>query len=155
MNKYKNDEINILNEKNNFLLSLRKKKLNKKILENRIKYMNNDFAKLNNNNKLTYLANEEIDNSYSNNIKSKFNKLLLMLNENIDDKNYLKYLKELFEYISKYFNKIIELKNISEPLVESSLLEKIIDNLIIVQKINNKDILNLILITFLFRYLYI
>ena len=146
MNKYNNDEINILNEKSNFSLSLRKKKLNKKILENRLKYINKEFAKLNNNNKVAYLTNEEKDNTISNDIKSKFNKL--MLDKNINEKNYLKYLEELFEYISKNFIKIIELKKINEPLIESILLEKIVDNLIIEQKINNKEILNLILIIF-------
>ena len=146
MNKYNNDEINILNEKSNFSLSLRKKKLNKKILENRLKYINKDFVKLNDNNKVAYLTNEEKDNTISNDIKSKFNKL--MLDKNINEKNYLKYLEELFEYISKNFIKIIELKKINEPLIESILLEKIVDNLIIEQKINNKEILNLILIIF-------
>ena len=146
MNKYNNEEINMLKEKSNFSLSLRKKKLNKKILENRLKYINKDFSKLNDNNKVAYLTNEEKDNTISNDIKSKFNKL--MLDKNINENNYLKYLEELFEYISKNFIKIIELKKINEPLIESILLEKIIDNLIIEQKINNKEILNLILIIF-------
>ena len=79
--------------------------------------------KENENNKKINHKNEENKSFFINNIKYKFNELLL--DKNSDEKNYLKCLNEIFEFIKQSY-KDIELNNIQEPLIESLKLEKII-----------------------------
>ena len=102
--------------------------------------------KENENNKKINHKNEENKSFFINNIKYKFNELLL--DKNSDEKNYLKCINEIFEFIKRYY-KDIELNNIQEPLIESLTLEKIIlYNLIKNQFIYNQEILNLLLLIF-------
>ena len=152
MKKYNDEEISIINEKRNFLLSLRKKKLNKKILEKR-----NNFININNENQ-NQNSNKCVDvkksNSFISNIKSKFNELLSDKNNN--ETNYIKTLNEIIKYLQNSF-KDIQLNEISMPLIEYKIINKIYNDLTINKYINNYEILNLLLIIFsciLFIYNY-
>ena len=140
MKKY-NDDLFIIKEKENFLLTLRKKNLNKKLLEKRKNYILN-IDKEKKNSKKENHKNEK--NSYFiNNLKHKFSELFS--DKNNHEKNYINCLNEIFEFIKQSF-KDIEFNNIYEPLIESFVLEKIIFNYIEKNQNNNKnEILNLLL----------
>ena len=143
MNKYNDEEKNILQEKRNFLLNLRKNKINKKLLEQRNKYFKIDIEKKRVNKNISYF-NDSLKNSFIINVKFKFNGLLNKIN---NEQNFLQCLNELFEFIKNSFNDI-DLNRISESLVDSLTIEKIFESLTIKKFINNKEILNLILLIF-------
>ena len=143
MNKYNDEEKNILQEKRNFLLNLRKNKINKKLLEQRNKYFKIDIEKKRVNKNISYF-NDSLKNSFIINVKFKFNGLLNKIN---NEQNFLQCLNELFEFIKNSFNDI-DLNRISESLVDSLTIEKIFESLTIKKFIINKEILNLILLIF-------
>ena len=145
MNKYIKEQIENLNEKRSFLLSLRKRKLNKKIIENRSNYSNINAVKSKNEEKLKNLEKEEKNNSFIKFIKCKFNELCS--NKNKEEKIYTNILNEIMEYLSDNFQRI-ELNKVSESLIESQTLENIFNDLIIKKYINNTEIINLILIIY-------
>lgn len=140
MKKYNDIEISIINEKRNFLLSLRKKKLNKNLFEKRSNYLNE-----NNENQNLNFIEEEKHNTFINNIKYKFNELLL--DKNKDETNYITILNDIIKYLQNSF-KDIELNIITKPLIETKIIAKIYNDLTIKKYINNYEILNLILIIF-------
>ena len=113
MKKY-NDDLVIIKDRENFLLTLRKKNLNKKLLEKRKNYILN-IDKEKKNIKKENHRNEK--NSYFiNNLRHKFSELLS--DKNNHEKNYINCLNEIFEFIKQSF-KDIEFNNIYEPLIES------------------------------------
>ena len=136
-----NNDLFILRDKKNFMLSLRKKNLNKKLLEKRNNYTLNIDKERKNSKKANHKS-ENNKNNFINNIKYKFSEILS--DKNKDEKNYLKCLMEIFEFIKDSFNDI-EISNINEPLIESLTLEKIILNCIEKNQNNKKEILNILL----------
>ena len=146
MKNYIPEEINILNEKRNFLLSLRKKRINTKLNESRFKYLkssgeNQKINKKDNNND----QEQEKKNPLIISIKFKFNELL---SDKVNtEEKYILILQELFDNISM-FVKNYKAKTISEPLIESAIIEKIYNDLMIKKYINNKEILNKVLVIY-------
>ena len=146
MKNYIPEEINILNEKRNFLLSLRKKRINTKLNESRFKYLkssgeNQKINKKDNNNE----QEQEKKNPLIISIKFKFNELL---SDKVNtEEKYILILQELFDNISM-FVKNYKAKTISEPLIESAIIEKIYNDLMIKKYINNKEILNKVLVIY-------
>ena len=124
MKNYIPEEINILNEKRNFLLSLRKKRINTKLNESRFKYLkssgeNQKINKKDNNNE----QEQGKKNPLIISIKFKFNELL---SDKVNtEEKYILILQELFDNISM-FVKNYKAKTISEPLIESAIIEKFI-----------------------------
>ena len=140
MKQYNDIEISIINEKRNFLLSLRKKKLNKNLFEKRSNYVNK-----NNENQNLNFVEEEKHNTFINNIKFKFNELLLEINK--DETNYINILNDIIKFLQSSFNDI-ELNKIEKPLIETKVIAKIYNDLTIKKYIKNYEILNLLLIIF-------
>ena len=145
MKKYNAEEINIINEKRDFLLSLRKKRINSKLNESRFKYL----SKNNENQETNKLDMNEQKHEKKNpliiNIKFKFNELLSD-KANTEEK-YILNLQELIDSIS-LFVKNYKMKTVSEPLIESIVIEKIYNDLMIKKFINNKEILNKVLVIY-------
>lgn len=145
MKNYNQEEINIINEKRNFLLSLRKKRINTKLNESRFKYLiknneNQEENKFDNN-----IQEQEKKNPLIINIKFKFKELL---SDKINtEEKYILNLQELFDSIS-FFVKNYKMKTISEPLIESIVIEKIYNDLMIKKYINNKELLNKVLVIY-------
>lgn len=137
MKNYSKEELYILNEKRNYLLSLRKDKLNKKIIEKRTKYINNNNKQIIN----IFDSND----SFNKKVKSKFYEFLS--NKINKEEKYINTLNELFDIIKKYIQ-TNNINSISEPIIESIILEKIYNDLTLNKFINNNEILNLLLIIF-------
>ena len=144
MQNYSNEEQNIFEEKRKFLLSLRKNKINFKLFEGR------NITKFNN--KKTRNIFDENKNITIIDVKSKFNEILL--NENTTENGFLNILNELFKYFESFikYNKDID---INGEIIESSVKEKIYENLILHEYINNEEILlNVLLILSMEIFLY-
>ena len=137
MKDYSIDEENILEEKRNFLLSLRKTKINLKLFEGR------NISRLNTKN-IPKIFDDENSNII-NNIKLKFNEMFL--EENNNEEKFLIILNDLVEKFHSLF-KNNKIKYISEELIESSIIEKIYEHLMINKYINNNEIVSLVLIIF-------
>ena len=125
MKSYSFEEQNIFEERRKFLLSLRKNKINRKLFEGRHITKSNNIKTSNifdENNKLT------IDN-----IKAKFDDILLDINSN--EENFLNILDKLLENFSSFIecNKNLE---INEEIIKSPVIEKIYENLMIHGYIN-------------------
>ena len=146
MKNYNPEELNIINEKRDFLLSLRKKRINTKLKESRFKYLkknieNQEINKKDNNNE----QEQEKKNPLIINIKFKFDELLP--DKSNTEEKYLFILQELIDNIS-IFVKNYKSKTISEPLIESNVIEKIYNDLMVKKYINNKEILNKVLVIY-------
>ena len=145
MKKYNPQEIDIINEKRNFLLSLRKKRINSKLSESRFKYLNKndenqETNKINNN-----ILEQEKNNPLIINIKLKFSELL---SDKVNtEEKYILSLQELIDNIS-LFVKNYKMKTISEPLIESIVIDKIYNDLMTKKYINNKELLNKVLVIY-------
>ena len=125
MDNYTNDEQNIIDEKREFSLSLRKRKINFKLFEGRnISCFNNK--------KISSIFDEKNDISI---IKSKFNDLHFELD--INEEILLDNLSELLSILESF---IIHKKKIviSEELIEQSIIDKIYKN-ILFNKYNNQE----------------
>ena len=135
MKEHSIEDQNILIERKNFLLSLRKNKINFKLFERRNLALVNDKKIIN--------IFDENNNIKIADIKSKFNDLLLI--EDTNEEKFLNILCDLLNNFSKFIesNKI---KNINEEIIESAVIEKIYSILIIKGYINNEEILTIILI---------
>ena len=136
MNEYSIEEEKIIEEKRNFFLSLRKKKINFKLFEGR------NISRFNIKN--TKIFDDE-NNDIIINIKSKLNEIFL--EENNNKEKFVSILEDIIENLHCLFdnNKI---KYISEELIESSVVEKIYNYLIVDKYINNNEIVSLVLIIF-------
>ena len=145
MKNYTEEEMNILNEKRNYLLSLRKKRINLKINEQRFKNINIQNENQIINNEMTNMLDKEKNYSYFKNIKSKFEELLTDKANN--EEKYLSILKETFENIENFI-KNYNLNFLPDQLIDPIMLENLINDLIIKKFINNNEIINWILIVF-------
>ena len=144
MNEYSIEEEKIIEEKRNFFLSLRKKKINFKLFEGR------NISRFNIKN--TKIFDDE-NNDIIINIKSKLNEIFL--EENNNKEKFVSILEDIIENLHCLFinNKI---KYISEELIESSVVEKIYNYLIVDKYIINNEIVSLVLIIFsLIIFLYL
>ena len=131
------EEQNIFEERRKFLLSLRKNKINRKLFEGRHITKSNNIKTSNifdENNNLTF-----------DNIKAKFDDILLDINSN--EENFLNILDKLLENFSSFIecNKNLE---INEEIIKSPVIEKIYENLMIHGYINNQKILLDVLLIF-------
>ena len=145
MNNYIQEKVDFLDEKRNHLLNIRKNKLNKKIIENRIKHYNINVDRTKDEEQLKILEKEEKNNSFRKIIKYKFNELI---SDKIkDEKNYKNILNEIIECINDNI-KLIEINKVSEPFIEKEIIENIFNDLTIKKYVNNMEILNLILIIY-------
>ena len=146
MKKYNTEEINIIDEKRNFLLSRRKKRINTKLNESRFKFLNknNENKEINKEDNII-VEGQEKNNPLIKSIKFKFNELL---SDKVNtEEKYIFSLQELFDNIS-LFVKNYKMKTISEPLIESLVIEQIYNDLMTKKYINNKEILNKVLVIY-------
>ena len=144
MKSYSIEKQNILEEKRKFSLILRKNKINFKLFEGR-------HLPKNHNKKISNIFDES-NNITINNIRSKFDDILLDINSN--EESFLNILDELLEKFESFieFNKNLE---INEEIIKSPVLEKIYENLIIHGYINNeKIVLDALLIFSMELFLY-
>ena len=137
MNDYSTEEEKVIEEKRNFILSIRKRKINFKLFEGR------NITRFNSKN-ISNIFDAE-NNNIIINIKSKFNEIFL--EENNNEEKFLIILNDLIENLHCLF-KNKKIKYISEEIIESSVIEKIYDCLMINKYINNNEIVSLVLIIF-------
>ena len=137
MNDYSTEEEKVIEEKRNFILSIRKRKINFKLFEGR------NITRFNSKN-ISNIFDAE-NNNIIINIKSKFNEIFL--EENNNEEKFLIILDDLIENLHCLF-KNKKIKYISEEIIESSVIEKIYDCLMINKYINNNEIVSLVLIIF-------
>jgi len=134
MKNYSIEDENIFEERTKFLLSLRKNKINLILFERRklSEIRNKKALDLFNENK-----NNDINNITIDNIKSKLNDILLV--QNTSENNFSNLLNEIIDNIYTFSNNH-NIENIDEEIIESSVIEKIYNNLTINGYINNEEI---------------
>ena len=134
MKNYSIEDQNIFEERTKFLLSLRKNKINLILFERRkiSEIRNKKALDIFNENK-----NNDINNITIENIKSKLNDILLV--QNTSENNFSNLLNEIIDNFDTFSNNSI-IENINEEIIESSVIEKIYDNLTINGYINNEEI---------------
>ncbi len=144
MKSYSIEKQNIFEEKRKFSLILRKNKINFKLFEGR-------HLPKNHKKKISNIF-DETNNITINNIRSKFDDILLDINSN--EESFLNILDGLLEKFESFieFNKNLE---INEEIIKSPVLEKIYENLIIHGYINDeKIVLDALLIFSMELFLY-
>ena len=134
MKNYSIEDQNIFEERTKFLLSLRKNKINLILFERRklSEIRNKKALDLFNENK-----NNDINNITIENVKSKLNDILLV--QNTSENNFSNLLNEIIDNIYTFSNNH-NIENIDEEIIESSVIEKIYNNLTINGYINNEEI---------------
>ena len=145
MKDYTNEEKNNFNEKTNFSLIQRKNKINFILFKGR------KLSEIKNKKALD-LFNDNDNIITIENIKSKLNDILLI--QNLTEKKFLNILNDIIDNLETFINNN-NIETINLELIESSVIEKMYNNLTLNSYINNEEIsLNVLILFSIIIFIY-